>query len=102
MSRWHCRRNSALRVTTKTIEHSTIGLFGVVQLRRLDDLRDRGQSRVRHDAPKRGFADGALADELVAVAPRAERRLGVVEVHRTKPLESDDIAEARHHVVVLP
>jgi len=44
------------------IEHPPIGGLSIIELGRLDDLPDPGQSGIVHDPAERAFADRALTD----------------------------------------
>src|SRR6266540_2626303 len=54
----------------------------------LEDRRQPLQLRMAHEDAEL-LAHQAVPDVVVAVAVRAERRLGVVDVQRAEPLESD-------------
>lgn len=59
----------APREASQQVQHATVRHVGIIQLRGLDDLRDRRQARVRHDPPEGAGPDGPLTDQLVPVPP---------------------------------
>src|SRR6267154_2993685 len=71
---------TATRVGAQPPEHPPVVTDGIVALRRLDNLNHGREPLVPHDAPERLRPDRAFADPLVAVEPRPEPTLGVVEV----------------------
>ena len=71
-----------------------------VRTRDLEKRRQPLQLRVRKKDPEL-FAEQALADVVVPVAVRSERRLRVVDVQGAQPLEADPLVDLGEHAVEL-
>src|SRR5439155_15634781 len=92
----------SLEIPPQPPNHPRIRRGGITQLRRLENLGYPGEPVVVHDAPERLLAEGALADQLVPIAPRCEGRLRIVQMKDAEAREAEEVVEPRPDAVVIP
>src|SRR5262249_4102912 len=85
--------------TTKQGQRLAVGA-GLGFLRRLDGHRDTGEPSVVQQPPERVAPEVAAADLLVAVEPRAEGLLRVVQVKRAHAAKTDQATAGGHRLGV--
>src|SRR5271166_685163 len=66
----------------------------LLPLRSLEHLRDFAEARLAHDVAERIEADLPLADVLVPVHARIERRFRIVQMQGRQPVASDEMIKA--------